>query len=144
MPVVGVADAVALLLGAVPVDPDPEDVFDGADDEECSPPAEAAKTLLSLFRVRLEMISDATLFLRAWTYPTPRPTPRPMAIISKAAKAAHSHLLFFFPLLGSYSAHFGFSLVPRAAAPVPMAATAGVIWPCSSSSSLVDNRSPLA
>lgn len=143
MPVVGVADAVAL-LDAVPVDPDPEDVFDGADDEECSPPAEAAKFLLSLFRVRLEIISDASLFRGAWTYRTPRPTPRPMAIISKAAKAAHSHLLFFFPLLGSYSAHFGFSLVPRVAAPVPMAATAGVMWPCSSSSSLVDNRSPLA
>lgn len=143
MPVVGVADAVAL-LDAVPVDPDPEDVFDGVDDEECSPPAEAAKFLLSLFRVRLEIISDASLFRGAWTYPTPRPTPRPMAIISKAAKAAHSHLLFFFPLLGSYSAHFGFSLVPRVAAPVPMAATAGVMWPCSSSSSLVDNRSPLA
>lgn len=70
MPVVGVADAVAL-LDAVPVDPDPEDVFDGADDEECSPPAEAAKFLLSLslFRVRLEMISDARLFLRAWDLP---------------------------------------------------------------------------
>lgn len=128
MPVVGVAEAVALVDVAV-ADPDAEDAPDGTwdDGEEFSLPEEAASVLLSLFRVR----------------PTPRPTPRPIATISKAAKAAHSHFLFFFPLPDPDSAHLGFSLIPRAAVPAPMAATAGVMWPCSSSSSLVDNRSPL-
>ena len=143
MPVVGVAETGALVDVAV-VDPDTEDVPDGAWDEEFSLPAEATRLLLSLFRVRLKLISNTRFFLRTLTYPTPRPTPRPIATISKAAKAAHSHFLFFFPWPDSWSAHLGFSLNPRAAVPAPMAATAGVMWPCSSSSSLVDNRSPLS
>lgn len=70
MPVVGVAEAVALVDVAV-ADPDAEDAPDGTwdDGEEFSLPEEAASVLLSLFRVRLEIISSARFFLSTFDLP---------------------------------------------------------------------------